>query len=153
MTTIIGIDPGRTTGFVRLYATEAGLVVQQAHEIPWNDRFSLLDILAFCGSLSPLHVVVESFRLYEDKARDQIGNDFPSVQVIGIVEAGLYRAGILSCLHYQSASLKMRVKIVHENELPASPHVRDAYQHARYFYVVGLRGHDENTLRVPASSH
>jgi hypothetical protein len=138
---IVGIDPGETTGYIstRLH-NNGNLEVVEAKEFVWSKRFELMPQL---GSMiealraddpSALEIVMESFFLYPHKARHQIGNYFPSVRVIGVVEAVLWQHNVLSQLTMQPAANMSRVKILHP--LPASPHIRAAYKHVRYFVTI-----------------
>jgi len=139
MKRILGIDPGRTTGYVDIDLHENGeFEVVDTAEIVWEARFQIPDFInpsanTFDAPHLPDAIVVESFRLYPHKARSQIGNDFPSSQVIGIIELALYQNNIIDRIVRQPASSISRVKIFHD--LPASEHIRDAYKHARLYIV------------------
>ena|SRR3990167_5816485 len=53
-----------------------------------------------------LAIVIESFRLFPDKARAQIGSDFPSSQVIGQLKLLAYQTGLTTCLHFQNPDIQ-----------------------------------------------
>jgi hypothetical protein len=137
---VVGIDPGETTGYIsaRLH-NNGNLEVVEAEEFVWSKRFELIPRIGrlvgapLTTDPPPLEIVMESFFLYPHKARHQIGNYFPSVRVIGIVEAALWMHGALGLLTMQPAANMSRVKILHP--LPASPHIRAAYKHVRYRVV------------------
>ena len=146
MKRIIGIDPGRTTGFVDLLEDDDGaLHVLEAMEVLWDERFRLRELIEGMPIqvdernqdeplyLSPHAIVIEAFNLRAADAHHQVGSDFPSVRIIGIVEAFANDLGVLGRIVYQPASLKEFVKL--KNKLPASDHIEDAYRHARYFAV------------------
>ena len=134
---IIGIDPGQTTGFVDLLEHDGVLHVLEALEIRWEERFlfkQLLGIMNYVpNDLLPEAIIMEAFILRANAAHHQVGNQFPSVRIIGIVEAFAYDLGIRDRIHLQPPALKEFVKI--KNELPRSAHIKDAYRHARYFVV------------------
>lgn len=139
---IIGIDPGATTGYVEAFRSDDGLEVLQALEIAWAARHTLIPLI---GSKVredpsvPTVVVVESFRLYPHEFQHQVGSSFPSVHIIGIVDAACWLANPRPELVEQPASIKSRTQLKHT--LPRSEHVRDAYKHARYYYEAKrLRG-------------
>jgi len=142
---IIGIDPGQTTGYVdALFDLNSGTwQVVDAREIAWDERFILKPLLAgalctaYVQPLLPDFVVTEQFTLYAFKAKDQIGSTFPSVRVIGTLEAYMQEFGILRRLCFQPASVRSRVLTLEEHRrwLVGSVHKHDAYQHLRYFIV------------------
>lgn len=133
---IASFDPGRTTGCV-LARWESGrdFDIVMKYAIPWEKRFpAIKDILRYV----PEHIVVESFRLYPHSARAQIGQDFPSSQVIGIIETFAYEYSPESRITKQPAAARSNVKVTHEEIKGSSVHVLDAYLHLRYFIIVNL---------------
>jgi hypothetical protein len=133
---IASFDPGRTTGCV-LARWESGrdFYIIETYAIPWDERFVVVkDVLSF----KPEHIVVESFRLYPHSARAQIGQDFPSSQVIGIIETYAYENSLLSRITKQPAAVRSNVKVTHEEIKGSSVHIVDAYLHLRYFIIVNL---------------
>lgn len=127
---ILAIDPGGTTGiaFVR-YLGGRDFELRYVTQLIWNERFLVNNYMKFAD-----RIVVEDFRLYESKAKDQINADFPSVQVKGIIECYAYQMGMLDRIYYQMASERVNVKVVdveHQKLLTAMVHATDAYRHAR----------------------
>ena len=138
MKRILGIDPGRTTGYVDIDLHENGEYrVADVAEIAWENRFDLLDFIGASWPDGQPHlpdiIVVESFRLYPHKAKSQIGNDFPSSQVIGIIELSAHIHHISYNVLFQPASSIARVKVL--QDLSAADDIRDAYKHARLYIV------------------
>jgi hypothetical protein len=140
---IVAIDPGLTTGYVdlQLSFSDASIRIVRAEEVRWERRFELEKLLFGAEEMPPDDwphvVVVESFRLYAHKAKDQINNDFPSVRVIGTLEAFLNHRQIMNRLVLQPASVTALVAIEpeHARILGASEHMKDAYKHARYYML------------------
>ena len=144
---VISIDPGHTTGVCIAQTTPDSFEVVKTLEIPWAHRFGGLQTL-LGGTytiqgvpLTPEAVVIENFRLRPDKAHSQIGQTFPSSQIIGIVQAFLYAAGYLEILEVQEPGQRTRVKILdnHKEMVSGSQHLKDAYQHARYYWIKHVR--------------
>lgn len=140
---LIGVDPGQTTGYVKLLHDHDGeLRVLEAKEIVWTARMELIPLIAASvleDPQVPTTVVVESFRLFPHEFHHQVGSTFPSVHIIGIIDAACWLANPSPEIIYQPAVNKSRVLIYHP--LPGSEHVRDAYRHARYYYEAKrLRG-------------
>lgn len=137
-TYVLGIDPGRTSGvcILRTHEPDRGFDVVKSYEISWSSRFEFLPLISSlalqCQPPQRLAIVIESFRLYPHRARQQIGSAFPSVQIIGIVETAAFIAGVLDTIVYQPSSNISRVEVLHP--VGVSPHVQDAYKHARYYY-------------------
>lgn len=146
---VIAFDPGRTTGFceIRVHETLLGFEIVQTREIAWEDRFSIGSLLGdIVSKINPDSyeleaVVVEAFRLFPHKKDSQVGSDFPSSQVIGIIEAYCHDKGIYEKLVYQPSGNIQRVQVLpeHANFTMGSEHKKDAYRHARYFYLTTLR--------------
>jgi hypothetical protein len=146
---IVGIDPGQTTGYVDVdFNPDSGhWQVVDAREIAWGARFYLKPLIAGDPNFGmgarplPTWIVMEDFTLYAHKAQDQIGSHFPSVRVIGALEAYTEELGIFPNLILQPASVRGRIKILpeHEKWLVGSAHKKDAYQHVRYFIVTHFK--------------
>lgn len=141
---VMAWDPGGTTGVcvgVAAPSVPAGFEVVHSGIIPWANRFS--KIRAYIDHYHPEHTIVEPFILYKHKAKDQIGSNFPSAQVIGIIEAYLYMSGC-AMPSYQGAYIiagKPPVQILSEHRpllYKGKPddmeHGFDAYKHMRYWF-------------------
>lgn len=136
---IVSFDPGKTTGVVVAH-WESGrhFDLLLTGVIPWNDRFTQTkDVISH---YKPEYIVIESFRLYPHKAQSQIGKDFPSAQMIGIIETYAHDHGLLAGVRLQPANVRSSVKVIddHKRMVGASPHVNDAYRHLRYYIIVNL---------------
>ena len=142
---ILAFDPGRTTGACLIDANKDGFQVIRLLEIPWSSRFGMTKALVN-GKFSlspnekpqfPVAIVVESFTLRRGRAMQQSGSDFPSSQMIGTICAYAHACGILSVVHYQQPAMMARVKVLdqHASLVAGSEHKKDAYKHARYYYV------------------
>ncbi len=132
---VLGIDPGYTTGTCLLDLHGNGEIeVLEAHQYEWSVRFQIIPLVErLVATGTRVTIVVESFRLYPHKAQQLVGDDFPSVRVIGMVEAACWKANFAQ-LTFQTASQIQRVQVLHDLPIK-SEHVRDAYRHARYFIV------------------
>jgi hypothetical protein len=141
---ILSIDPGYTSG-VCMASTHDDFEVIQVGEFDWDERFSVLETL-LTGKHAPNGmplifdvVITENFRLRHDKAKTQVGQTFPSSQIIGIVGYLCYKQDIP--LVIQEPGTRVRVKVLDEHKyMVVGPHITDAYQHARYYYVTKCRG-------------
>jgi len=142
---LLGIDPGRTTG-ICIANDNDGLIVEHVEEVLWDDRFMFLSLLRTLADASgPLQlsaIVVESFHLYQHRAKQQVGSDFPSVQVIGIVEAAAFLYASSTCpIIYQPASSIARTEVLPQHKLSVggSEHTKDAYKHVRYYWECNVK--------------
>lgn len=140
-------DPGETTGIcvgkIRedLATSRIYFDVLYSDIISWTDHYKrtaeLLDWYR------PDIIVIEGFWLYEGKAKAQVGNTFPSVEVIGVIRARAFDRGLLNRIITQPAALASGVQIKQEHEsllysLGTSElreHAKDAYRHLRYYTV------------------
>lgn len=132
---IVSIDPGKTTGVCAIrYKGKNSFEVLLSCEVSWESRYTLYDILS---RYQPVYIVLESFRLYPHKAQEQIGSDFPSSRIIGMVEAYAQQLG-LAAPTFQPAVCMQMVEVLPEHKgylRMTSEHRKDAYKHARYFVV------------------
>lgn len=139
MTAVVAFDPGETTGCVVGYWLGGkDISITDVALIPWADRFAQTGELL--KLYTPDYVVIEDFRLYHHRMESQIGKDFPSVQMIGIILTYCFQLGYLDSVTKQPASVRSSVKIADEHLLMvgSSPHVQDAYRHLRYFIITQL---------------
>jgi len=144
---ILAVDPGRTTGICLLDSDGDRIKVETAYEILWEDRFPGLKALVACTlvnhinrPLSTLAVVIESFRLRQGRAQELAGSDFPSLQIIGILQAFMYVVSpeLVAQIVFQEPSCMTRVSILEADRswVEGSPHKMDAYKHARYYSLM-----------------
>jgi len=140
---LVAIDPGRSTGFVDITLDEDGPGITHAAVVSWDDRFSLEQLIYGREAMAngpPDAIVVESFRLFANKAAEQVGEEFPSVRVIGLVELVAHQHNHLDRIFFQQPAVRKRIQIKEpfKSQLPKSPHARDAFQHARYYWIMKL---------------
>lgn len=136
---IFAIDPGGSTGIcVGRYDARHEFTIFDAWTVPWAERFGIRESLSLH---MPDRVVVESFRLYAHAAQEQINSDFPSVRVIGMVEAFLHDFHWLDRLTFQPPSVRQNVEALpqHRSLVNKTAHTLDAYRHLRFF-VLSNRG-------------
>ena len=136
---IVAFDPGKTTGIV-VAQWESGrdFILLQTGVIEWPNRFKVVKFVL--EAQRPDFIVVESFRLYPHKAQSQIGADFPSAQMIGFISAYAHDTVGIEGIRLQPANVMSSVRVLdqHKRMVGASPHVKDAYRHLRYYIIVGL---------------
>lgn len=139
---ILAIDPGQTTGVCALESDpENNIRVVAAVQIPWSRRIedfaALLAGTSEEGLQQPDVIVFEAFRLRPGRAMEQVGSIFPSVRVIGIVEALHYTMDLKCPIVYQEPSILSRTEVLeeHKQHFVGREHAADAYRHARYYHV------------------
>jgi len=143
MASIVGVDPGTTTGVCLIVADDRSndFQVVGVWQIPWEDRLSFFPALLH-GTFTnqgkpqlPEVVVIESFHLRPGRAMEQVGSVFPSVRIIGIVEAFASLCTPEPLLVLQDPSVIGRVEILQQHSAMLSTliHAQDAYRHARYY--------------------
>jgi len=154
MDKIVAIDPGGTTGVCAIEETASHVEgvpdfqVVMVEEILWENRLTFFEAL-FYGRLTTINgepllpdvVVIESFRLRPGRAMEQIGSNFPSVRVIGIVEAFVALCINEPLLVFQEPSIIGRCEILaeHASMFRGLIHAGDAYRHARYYHLTTRR--------------
>jgi hypothetical protein len=142
------IDPGLTTGVCRgVYTGGRTFDVLSCGEVGWDDRFVLRELVGE----RPHHIIVESFHLYAHKAQDQINNTFPSVHIIGMVDALAWIMGIVNRIVYQPASVRTGIQVLpeHESDVKGSAHMHDSYQHLRYYVLTNKDKRQEERHSEP----
>lgn len=141
---ILAFDPGRTTGACLIRTNDRGFEVVRAVEIPWENRFR--ETMALVSSMyqfptdkpqPQIAIVIENFRLRRGRAVEQSGSDFPSSQVLGAIGAWAYMWDLTDKIALQEPSVIGRVQILpeHEVHVKGSEHKKDAYKHARYYFI------------------
>jgi len=171
---VIGIDPGKTTGVcvlqvngfykpaprggVERFSKRGGrwdVTVASFTELEFDDRFHLKDIIEKLSTLpfTDRAVVMESFNLYPGAAQAQgrIMSDFPSIQVIGMVQYVCNELGYAPPI-MQPPSARKTVQVLQSDRRLISgwKHAVDAYKHARYYIVT--RGHERGWALEPTGN-
>lgn len=140
---IISIDPGVTTGVViaRDLDFDKETYTISAYEVAWAARKNLYTTLQELGPKALYALVIEDFRLYADKAKDQINSDFPAVKMIERVTVYAEMLGVEARIVMQGAALRQSVQInpAHYQALRRSKHTQAAYKHLRYFFLSEAR--------------
>ena len=156
MAVLVGVDPGATTGVCIVEECSAqadDFQVVSALQIPWEERLSFFQALFSGTSVYAINeprlpevVVIEQFKLRGDAAFHQVGSDFPSVRIIGIIEAMVFVykevVGNSPLLVYQPNADIHRVQILpqHEAKFVGLKHAADAYRHLRYYMLTTHKG-------------
>jgi len=136
---LISIDPGYTSGTCiadRGDRLSGNFTVTACIAIEWANRFFYYDTILAHGKAITA-IIVEDFKLTRDpkKLRTQYKSRMPSSQVIGIVEAAAYAAGIFERVIYQQPADKFNVRIPPADQpiVGLIDHNQDAYRHMRYY--------------------
>lgn len=143
----IAVDPGTTSGLVvaRDVKSPTDFTLSYVAEISWSNRFMFLDLIRD-NYQSVETIIIEDFRLYKSKAKDQINSQFPSVSVKAVIETAAYQYNIFDRIHYQMAycihrtvngRMQSTVKLLdqHVDQLAKRNHAKDAYRHLRYYLI------------------
>lgn len=139
----IAIDPGLTTGIcvgIDLPSGTERFTVKQAYEVVWDNRFWFHTF--FFNHRDVLKaIIIERFKLFPKRETmlAQINSEFPSVRIIGIVEAYAEMYGLLDKIVYQEPNDRksVTIPIEHQRALPVNgkDHIKDAYRHLRFYYL------------------
>jgi len=123
VTIVAAFDPGETTGYCVVNALTGKIDVGAIRYWRGADRL--------IHSVRPDVVVIESFKLYPDRARGQAWSDFPPVQVIGVLR---FICEDLAHIKYalQSAS-EIKGFVLRIPGLKMSAHEYDASRHAMLY--------------------
>ena len=146
---LVAFDPGKTTGVCVADVTKHDFQLRTCFEMSWESRFEVVEALISGTYFNPKvpHVpeivVAESFRLRQGRALEQAGSDFPSVNVIAIIQTFLYLHGPERQLDLklQEPGMRSRVKVLDEHKqwVKGSSHKLDAYQHARLYWAAHIK--------------
>jgi hypothetical protein len=143
----LSIDPGGTTGFTA-FNVPNGLVdpetysIHTALEVTFDNRFWFNHFLIAHRDQIGL-IILERFKLFDNqkKMKAQINSEFPSVRVIGIVEAYAHLLDLHNLIVFQEPNDRLSAQIPHDHykALGPSSHVRDSYRHWRYYALTHRR--------------
>lgn len=150
---ILGFDPGGTTGFacIRYLGVFDCFFLEESSQYIWERR--CIDTRLLVNKYARLarekkanfYIVCENFKIYRDKAQDQVGSEVPSARVIGALEmvvSMLYpvpygEQGII--FHMASEIQRVQIRDEHTALVGTSEHRKDAYKHARLFLAKNTR--------------
>lgn len=162
---IVAIDPGKTTGICILQTSPRNddFEVGYVGEMSWDDRFAISRALIAgmwpqrelgAAARPPEVVIIERFRLRQGRAYQQAGSDFPSIQVQSIIETFVWLHNHNVEYGYMGATCDKSIEIVmqepvcmahvqilpdHHHLVAGSEHMKDAYKHARFYFVTKIR--------------
>lgn len=148
---ILSVDPGKASGVVIAGNIRARTFdVLGARVLEWPDRFWFKSFIR-ANYQALKWIVIERFALFnnEKTIRAQIGSEFPSVRIIGIIEAWAEEYGLLDRIVYQQPSdihgrdprtgrpcYTVKIASEHITQIKgSSPHIEDAYRHVRYYVL------------------
>lgn len=126
---LLAIDPGDTTGWVTL-KYQGGELLDAGMDRDFLSTLANLDV--YLPRLAA--VVVEDYRLFASKAKQQIGSRFEAVQIIGAVRMWMRLSGARFVL--QSPDIKAIAEKISGIKPPSNhalSHSTDAYNHGVYY--------------------
>lgn len=138
---LVSIDPGGTTGFCALAFPEGVInpnayVVHTALEVTFGNRFWYAGFFNANRDNIGL-IILERFKLFPNQKtmQAQINSEFPSVRIIGIVEAYAELYSLRDKIVFQEPNDRKSAQIPPRDWAAIGPsdHVKDAYRHARYY--------------------
>jgi len=128
---VLAFDPGETTGWA--FFEDAALGPTTGTLELWGGPQGIYDLI---DKYTPDFIVVENFRLFPHRQREQVGSTFPTVKVIGVIE--YIAEGWSIPVVFQEPGDRKQVKGWWSTDfLPKgmriTPHERSALQHAILF--------------------
>lgn len=142
---LIAIDPGATTGVAfGTNVRDRDFELLSTKLVLWEQRLEYFSTTLRDNAAVIAAIIIERFALSSSPLlqRSQAGSEFPSVRVIGIIEAYAHLYGLHSKIVYQVPVNMASIRTIPAHHLKlvgASPHTQDAYKHLRY-YVLTRRG-------------
>jgi hypothetical protein len=141
--TIIGVDPGHTTGIAVVEATFDTIRQHQSFQVTtWPLEQGVTEFTRLLDTYKPRLVVFERYAVYEWKAEEHSWSEIPTVQVIGCLKTLCIQKGIPT---YQQTAQQAK-QFVTDDKLEAwgfyergKKHARDAMRHAIYYLLFGPR--------------
>ena len=89
-TRVISIDPGGTNGICIAEGDGQDWQIKYVDGLEKHKLFEILEQIEVEGTL----LIYETYRLYESKAKAMIGNEFETVQIIGVIKYICEKRGI-----------------------------------------------------------
>lgn len=127
---VLAIDPGETSGYVKLARAGASLSLTYGN-FKWPAGVLILDRL-LTGSTT---VVVERFTLFPGKAKVQTGSFFPAVEVIGYIRGELEKRERAHHLFFVAPSQSAVWKKEEITKLVKGRHVKSALGVLMHFII------------------
>jgi hypothetical protein len=146
---VLSIDPGGHNGYC--LATKHGMDwnIEDVDSVDKNQLYKLLERFAD-GHEDDALVIYEQYKLYADKAKAMIGNEFETVQIIGVIKYITQRRGIKWIQSPTSSKAFWTDKRLKGMGLYVPiDHKRDAIRHFLYWLYFTNKGADlEEVLRL-----
>jgi len=149
---LVALDPGLTTGWSLWRASpddDGGkpALVASGQTLTWHGLDGIID-----GDIGV--VVAEAFRLFPHRSKEQIGSDFPSAQVIGVVGYLCEKRGIELVLKpagdkefFTDRKLIAAGYMPYRGKAHANRHALDSIRHALHYlhFTLGIKISYEET--------
>lgn len=139
---LMAFDPGLTTGCAVYEVDPYGdMVLLETCEYGWSSRMMMTEELL--GRFQPKIVVIETYRLFAEKAAGQIGSTIAAVEIKGMIimayyiTYGRYNNGEVPIIVLQNPGEENGVAIRRQDMRMmqgVSEHRKDAYKHGRLLY-------------------
>lgn len=136
-------DPGETTGYVRVHASNDGLDFQKAEQLPtWPINYGVGELTHVLRSvaLRDSTVVFEAYRIYNWRTDQHANSEVPTLQLIGCLKTLCHQHGLP---YYQQTAQQAKEWVTDDKleawnlYLPGERHNRDATRHAIFFLLFG----------------
>lgn len=121
--TIMGIDPGGTTGICIFENPDVYKLLEVKKDL--SLMYKMIEVY------KPDHVVFERFVLYPSAAKGLIYDDFYTSQVIGVIKLACEHFGI----PYSEQAARDKDFVDYKDRKFPNDHIKDAYGHAWYYYT------------------
>lgn len=143
-TRVISIDPGGTNGVCVATGIGADWAITYVDGLEKHKLYDLLEHVEVEGTL----LIYETYRLYESKAKVMVGNEFETVQIIGVIKYICEKRGI----PYRDSATSNKAFFTDQRlkdmglYVPID-HKRDAIRHFLYWmYFIAKCGNLEDIL-------
>lgn len=83
---VFSIDPGGTNGICIASKTDKDWDILQVDGVEKHKLYKLLENFKIDCNSKELLVIYEAYRLYASKSKVMIGNEFETVQIIGVIK-------------------------------------------------------------------
>lgn len=92
---VLSIDPGGTNGYcIASKVSDGDWTINKVDGVEKHELYQILE--TFCINQQPKDILViyEAYRLYASKSKAMIGNEFETVQIIGVIKYICEKRGI-----------------------------------------------------------
>lgn len=148
---VISIDPGGTNGYcMASKASDKDWTIIKVDGVEKHELYKILENMFINENPKDILAIYEAYRLYASKSKAMIGNEFETVQIIGVIKYICEKRGIV-CVDSPTTNKAFwsDKRLKEMNLYVPIDHKRDAIRHFLHWLYFIIKEADLNDLVKP----